>query len=548
MQEKTVVIVEDDDPTRENLQEEIKMRGFRARGAGTVAEAYRIIQDLGEETDVMVLDMALEDPDDPETGADIAIRVRDQHPTWLPEYLIITGYPNVLNYYRLALRLGAAAYLARGEVEDEDIVRHIRALALKRSLRVERPAVMEALRSISESTKNLSEAVRKFCREMLAGELTTCLGAPYILLLTDERGTQNVATNTNLPTGYEASYAAIQAMAHAITKPASPHVVSLEDIENLPPPANVVEKEVLARLPGAALLPLGAAMNFRLSLALFVPRPEDLGYTEDTGLLAAVLAQHVRPSIVEHFLGILVHLDSQKRAMLKSISYFCLYVGQDQQRIIDEGVASKELQEESGIHRSLTTMADDLRQTGTILNSAVKSLPQDALTTFEMKDLIEREFADLREVMGLGDFELRIEGSCQVKAGDDLAIAIKRMLQWLAQRRAETPPNLSPAIHVRCMEREYSSVITFEDRSRRLSAKFRERLFEPFSTSVILAAGASSSGPGLYLPMYLAKVLVEEKYGGWLKDESDLMEGETGHRLVMSFGAPPSASGALDRS
>lgn len=544
MEVKTIVIVEDRAEQRVPLQNALKRRGFRVEGAATVAEAHRVIRDLGESIDVMVLDMRLDDPDAPTTtGADIAIKVRDQHPDWMPEYLIKTAYKDVVNYYRLALHLGAAAYLAKKEGIAE-FVRYIRALALKRSLRAERPRVMTALSSISESTKNLSEAVKKFCRDMLAGELNACLGTPYILLLTDDHGTQNVATNTGLPTGYEMSYAAIQAMAHGITKSSFPYVVSGQDVEGLPTPTNATGERIMARLSGAALLPLANVMNYSLSLALLTPQPGESKYPEDIRQLAAVLAQHVRPSIIEHFLGILVHLDSQKRAMLKSISYLCLYVGQDQQRIIEEGVARKELQEKSDTHRSLMRMADDLWQTGTILNSAANSLPQDASSTFEMKDLIEREFSDLRDVMNLEELNLRIEGTCQVKADDDLAIAVKRLLQWLAQRRAETPPTLRPEIYVRCAEKEDSLLIIFEDCSRRLPAKLREQLFEPFFTSVILATGSSGSGPGLYLPLYLAKVLVEEKYGGWLTDESDTMEGDIGHRLVMSF-SPPGKQPAL---
>jgi hypothetical protein len=63
-------------------------------------------------------------------------------------------------------------------------------------------------------------------------------------------------------------------------------------------------------------------------------------------------------------------------------------------------------------------------------------------------------------------------------------------------------------------------------------------LFEPFSTSVVRTSGGGESGPGLYLPLYLAKVLVEEKYGGRLSDESDTMDGDIGHMLMMCFRPP----------
>ncbi|HKR01672.1 MAG TPA: hypothetical protein VJT09_13415 [Pyrinomonadaceae bacterium] len=515
--------------------------GFRAVGAATVAEAYQVIKELGDELDVLMLDMKLDDPDAPTTtGADVAIEFRKHHPDWSPEYLIKTAHPNEVNYYRLAQRLGVAAYLTADEAIDEDFVRHIRALALKRSLRVERPRLIKALTSISDSAQNLSGAVSKFCREILAEELDACLRAPYLLLLTDEGGTQNVATNTDIPTGYAPLHADIQSVAHGVRKFASPYVAWEQDMYSLPPPTDEAERKLMARLAGAALLPLAAVKNFRLSLTLFVPQPGESKYPEDTGKLAAVLAQHVRPSIIGHFLSILVHLDSQRRAMQKSISYLCHYIGQEQQRIVEGGVALGHLKEESGTHRSLRVMADDLRQTGAVLSMVADRPRKDVVTILEMRSLIEKEFASLREMMDTGpeSLDLRVEGSCHVRASEDLGIAVKRVLQWLAQRRLETPPGTAAGIFVRCVEQEGGSWVAFEDRSRRLPDELRKHLFEPFYTSLALLAGAAGGGPGVYLPLYLSKVLVEEKYGGRLEDESDKVEGEVGHRLVMSFGPP----------
>lgn len=537
MHSKTVLVVEDEVSQRIPLKEKLKSRGFRAEAAGTVAEAYCIIETLGEEIDVMVLDMRLDDPDEPDTtGADIGIRVRDQHPDWMPEFLIRTVYSDEVNYYKLAVRLGAAAYLSKGETELANVVRHVRVLALKRSLRMGRPQVMETLSSISLSTKNLSEAVERFCRGLLAREFNACLGAPYILLLTDERGTQNLATNTDLPTGFEKLYTTLQTMAHGISNRSMPYVISQQELSNLPAPVNAFESKTLERLSGAALLSLAIVKNFRLSLALFDPLPGEMEYPEDTEQLAAVLAQYVGPTIVEHFLSILVHLEAQKKAMLKSVSYLCLFLGQDQQTILEKAISTRDLAEGSEGHEKLAMMADDLWETGTMLNSAANNKPEENFTQFEISHLIEKAFDELRDVLPGDELTFNIEGSCRVKANPyDMEIAVKRLLQWLAQRRTETPADQRPEINVQCSERDDTSLIVFEDRSRRLPEKLREYLFEPFSTSVVLPAGRSGPGPGLYLPLYLAKVLVEEKYGGWLDDKSDQMEGEIGHRLVMRF-------------
>jgi CheY-like chemotaxis protein len=547
MQPKTVAIVEDEDDQREALQMTLAGMGFRAVGAATVAEANQLIKELGDELDVLMMDMKLDDPDAPlTTGADVAIEYRKRHSGWNPEFLIKTAYPNEVNYYRLAQRLGVAAYLTGDEATYEDFVRHIRALALKRSLRVERPRVIKALTSVSDSAQNLSEAVSKFCRETLADEMDACLCAPYMLLLTDEQGTQNVATNTDIPTGYTPLYGDIQTVAHGIKRFASAYVPWERDMGSLPAPRGEAEREVLSRLVGGALLPLASVKNFRLTLALFPTFADESGYRDDVGKFAAVLAQHVRPGIIEHFLGILTHLDSWKRAMLKSISSLCHYIGQEQQRLLEGGVALGHLKEESGTHRSFRLMADDLRQTATAL-SAAAGQRKDAATILEMRRLIEQEFKSLRETADTcsATIALRVEGSCRVRAGEDLRIAVKRLLQWLAQRSAETPLGVTPGIFVTCAEQEGGPSVTFEDRSRRLPREVREHLFEPFSTSLALPA-ESGSGPGVYLPLYLSKVLVEEKYGGRLQDETGRASDEVGIRLVMRFAPLGEAAGAAD--
>jgi ActR/RegA family two-component response regulator/signal transduction histidine kinase len=532
--QKTVIIVDDDDEQRKFYENALGRRGFRAEGAATVAGAYRLIEKLGEEIDVMVLDMKLLDPDAPTTtGADIAISIREQHPDWTPEYLIKTAHLFNVEYYRLAIRLGVTAYLGVEEVNEADVLRHIRALALKRSLRVEHPKVVAALSSISNATNNLAEAVGRFCREILGEELSACLGTPYVLLLSDERGTQTVATNTDLPMGYKGIYAALQNLAHGVTKISSEFVISKQDLVGFPEPVDDLEEKINSRLPGAALLPLANAMNFRLALVLFAAQPGDSKYPEETGPLATVLAQQLRPSIIEHFLRILVQMESQKRAMLKSTSQFCLYIGQEQQRILEEGIAVKELKQGCVLDRALATMADDLRRTGTILNAAVRDW-QEAPTTLDMKEMVEEELANLTATIQHEEINLRVEGSCRVSAGDDLAIAVKRLLQWLFQRRSETPLGMKPEINVRCIESQEDSLIIFQDRSRRLPKALREHLFEPFCTSA-LNPDPSESVPGIYLPLYLAKALVEEKYSGTLTDKSDEMNGDVGHALIMKF-------------
>jgi hypothetical protein len=141
--------------------------------------------------------------------------------------------------------------------------------------------------------------------------------------------------------------------------------------------------------------------------------------------------------------------------------------------------------------------------------------------------------------MNVRDIKFILKGTCKVQAKpDDIYIAVIRVLQWLVQRRLETPPEVEQRISVHCVESEANDQpphVVFEDRSYRLPTKVREQLFMPFSGAAVAPTNSKPLGPGLYLPLFLAKMLVEEKYGGFLNDRSDDLVGGTGHRLVMTF-------------
>jgi len=182
-------------------------------------------------------------------------------------------------------------------------------------------------------------------------------------------------------------------------------------------------------------------------------------------------------------------------------------------------------------------MASDLWDTGTILTSvAISDASQDYGAPLEIRDVIEQAFSDLEDKMDVHGIKFNVEGSCKIKARpDDIYIAVIRVLQWLAQREIETSADVNAEINVRCMTADGYSQAIFEDLSNRLPQKLREQLFLPFSTSLNRPFDTKLSGPGIYLPLYLAKILVEEKYGGSLEDKTDELKGDIGHRIVMRF-------------
>jgi hypothetical protein len=195
-------------------------------------------------------------------------------------------------------------------------------------------------------------------------------------------------------------------------------------------------------------------------------------------------------------------------------------------------------------------LAEDLRDTGQILiplgedekdeksaTSNAKRVPAFSSSAVPMAQLVAEAWDEVKGQFPEGVVNFEVSGDCTVYAvRGDLFIAVSRLLQWLAQRSMDTNPDIRPLIRVVCEDTEKGPQLTFQDRSRRLSEPLRQRLFFPFAQS-----GSSSSpekglkGPGLYLPLYLAKMLVEVKHSGTLNDRSDDLEGNVGHKFVMSF-------------
>jgi hypothetical protein len=154
-----------------------------------------------------------------------------------------------------------------------------------------------------------------------------------------------------------------------------------------------------------------------------------------------------------------------------------------------------------------------------------------------MAELVMEACDEVRAQFPENIVSFEVVGDCVVRGiKSDLFIAISRLIQWLAQRSIDTNPELQPLIMIVCEETPAGPRVTFRDRSRRLSQRLRQRLFFPFAQSVSSRGPeAEGRGPGLYLPLYLAKMLVEVKHNGELSDHSDELESNAGHKFVMSF-------------
>lgn len=551
---KTVLIIEDHEGQRLALQMALTRRGFRVASTGNVATARDLAEKLGKELDVMILDMRLEDPEAPNiTGADLGIEVRSRQFSWPPEFLINSAYEEV-DFYRLALRLGAAAYLRKEELDHRRLmrkeeldhyrlVRHVRVLSLRRALSIERPDSLDNIQRIAERSRSQSEAVTKFCQEVLAPEFASCLGAPFAILLTNSKGTWCCVSNIDLPEGPTTTYETLQALAQGKINLMEPFSLETSRLKEL---KDGMELGVLTKFEGAAFLPLLINRDIRICIAILKDDRAKNPLAEDPVELSKILAQYLRPTVLEHLLYLLSQWAKvplkRKIAVLKATAQLCLYVGQQQEAILSELTNSEKEQSLSRPQQKLYALAGDLRRTGEILVTTVGDAETSGDVTREelhrsvhMAELVRLAAEELADQ--LPEDAISIQGDCLVQAiPDDLYFATSRLLQWFANRAIETSHGIFPIIRVNCVDTPKGPKVSFEDQSRRLSSTLRQRLFDPFTQFTSLSA--TSGGLSLPIPLYLAKTLVEMRNGGVLEDLSNEVESDVGHRFVMQF--PPS--------
>ncbi|MET0624380.1 MAG: response regulator [Pyrinomonadaceae bacterium] len=554
---KTILVVDDEETIRDPLVESLKWRGFNAEGASNVNQARELIERLGSQIDVAVLDMRLQDTEHPNlTGADLGLEVRNAL-RLPPEFLIFSGFTQP-DYLTAASRLGTAAYLVKGPIPTKELICHIRALALRRALNTERKEVGEKIERIAEKDHSRTAAIQDLCRQVIEPELRACLGLPSVLLLSDEKGTHTCGADPRTAAGPSAVYQMIQDWTFTQINSDGPFTLQREHAKIA---GDAQTREVIHRLEGGSFLPIHTAHNLRFSIGILPPEGGTGGLTEDPSKLAGILKTYL-PAPVGELLNLLERVETaiekaKRRTLLEHTSRFCLYVGQTQRDVLNEAVERSEIDAESVYFKKLKRLSSDLIATGNEFSLLSGEAPRDgagvepisvASVVQQAVDEVEEQFlSDRLSLAAKGeDFKLKIERR-------DLLVAVLRVLQWMAQREEKTPAEVAkPVIEIEYLKADGRAEIHFLDQSRRLSSQLRQHLFEPFSQALPARASAGKAEgedapskkddelPGLYMPLYLAKMLVEQKNHGQLEDRSetsDKLGGRYGHHFVISFAA-----------
>ncbi len=562
MKRGKILYIEDHDGQRNALKLALTLRGFEVEVAKDAHTARAILRQRAHEFDVIVIDMRLDDT--PEvTGADVVMEFFNRQTPWPPEFLILSAFSEV-DYFKLAFKLGAAAYLQKPEARYEKTIQHIRALVLRRALSAERPDVAGRLQEIvetshphldSEAPKRLQqivetshhrvEVVIRYCREVMAEHFRKSLGAPFIVLLTAENKTQCCAGEAGWPTETN-FYDLLQSLVFAQKARSGFYEAKREDFISVTDPQ---EQALVAKLEGAAFLPLSITRDLQLSLGILAANREQLPFAEEPLAMVKVLSEYFESAVLSLLLQILTlwaEFAAKRQEVLRATSQVCLYFGQEQNSVLRNAEQTNDALANSAALSELKTLSYDLQATGALLDAlgrkktaADRSVTAVAVAAVIAESLDERIPKDW----------LRVESDCWVVADrEDLLTIISRVLQWFAQQFGSTPTGVEPGITVRCSESETHAELLFEDRSWRLDKELRARLFDPFAETV--TAFRQTTGQerraGLYMPLYLAKMLVELRYQGTLEDRSDEIEEPTppqpgveteaiGNRLVMRF-------------
>jgi DNA-binding NarL/FixJ family response regulator len=537
---KKILVVEDEETLRSSLVVTLNLRGFDAEGSPNVSAARSLISQLRDKIDVMVLDMSLKDNQYPNiTGADLGLEARKIIPKWPPEFLILSSH-RPSDYYEAALKLDVAAYLVKERVDHDDVIRHVRSLCLRRALSFDRKEIAEKIAEIAESSPTPTEAVVGFCRKMLAPEMQACIAAPSVFLLTDEKGTQNCGGDADLPSGYDEGYTKVQALAQGAVNHSDPFVFNKDEVGE---PSDEQTLKIYERLDGAAFLPLFIVHGLRLSMGILKSDDPHQKLPEDPIKLAGILISYLRPAIVEHLLHILQLLtesNTNRETLLRHTSRFCQWVGQEQLAILEETLGRNEADSIKDCFRKFKSLSEDLRSTGEFLSPLALEAKQNGHeVTLRAAETIKNAWLQVAEQFDAEGivFEGPDEDFSLPVARADLFLSALRVMQWMAVRKDRTPTG-SQKISVEYAKGDNSVQIIFTDQSRRLGENLRRMLFEPFTqanSSPPPKEKEEDSRPGVYLPLFLAKMLVEVKYKGSLRDRTDELETPNGHRFVMSF-------------
>lgn len=542
---KTVVFVENDKTIRDSVTLGLEHQGFRTFGVANRFAMRQLRERPHPDIDVMILDINLEDQQSHATGFDVGQEVIDSQPDLPPRIIIYSGHRDT-NYYEAAVRMGADDYIAKADhLGRKRLFSRVSTSSLFRSLSPVRPEISWRLGQIAEKNLGLDLSATHICQQIIAPEVKACLGVSCVFISSNIKEARILDPEAQLFSELPKDWLSVQQRIFEAEPVASPFMLSPRDIESFIKQGN---DDLIRRLERAIFVPLYDEGAYSLSMGILpTDEAEVLREQESPGHYAQNVYSRLREPIAKEFKYLRQVKATIERTKLRHTSSFCLYVGKTQIDALEQSLENKEITSENACFRRLKRLADDLQATGlefsrllenrvpseitnpakvsarTVVNEAWKMLAQQGVVN-----------PDRLEITHTGaDVQIPIEH-------EDLFLATLRMLEWLAQREDKIALDAPHRTIDVCYERQPGRVaIRFTDHSWQLGERLRRRLFEPFTQGTTTSVETGDKGeprPGLYLPLYLAKVLLTVKNDGILEDRTDELDSKkVGNCFVFAF-------------
>jgi DNA-binding NarL/FixJ family response regulator len=540
-----VLFLDDDLNVLKSVSAAWRSLGIEVETAQNTEGARSALLGHEDEYDVMVLDMLL--GSEAKTGADFGIEVRERVGSRSPECLILSAY-DYQEYYQKAFLLGAAGYLRKPEyTQPSKIAPHLRALALRKVLRNSGKSVRDRLIGLARAEDGFVALVERFCRELLAPELTRVLSSDFILLLSSEEKASKLHLSSGevLPGGRglrEIEGALSSNLAgggRLVVGNAMSELARQPDLE--PPLKSFLERS------GSAFCQLFTYGSVRLTLGLLQAEPAVWGRpVEEAGELALAIRRYLHPTVTDPLVGLLAALSkatAEARKAREISASFCLALAQEVSLLAEDLEPLRQAGDEriAGVIVRLEQLGDELNDSGQLLDdlsvNAIGGEPagrKGAAAPSSLRALVQEVWDEMVEYgFAPGDVILRLLGDATATfRRDRVRRALNRLLGWLVERMPEPGGVGAREIEVRFADSGEYVELVLENQGPRLARELRAKLFEPQAALTFSARGEKPIG------LYLTHELLASEHFH-LEDRSDEISGEeNGHRFVISQGRP----------